>query len=78
MRMQKMWCCELYYDENHVEVTVEDDGIGFLPNQFNDNSNIKHQSGLINIKKRAKLINGNCTINSQPGKGTSIHLSIPY
>ena len=68
----------LYYNETHMEATVQDDGVGFSLDLFNDNGNIKHQSGLVNINKRAKLINGTCKINSEPGKGTSIHLSIPY
>ena len=68
----------LYYNETHMEATVQDDDIGFSPDLFNDNGNIKHQSGLVNINKRAKLINGICKINSEPGKGTSVHLSIPY
>jgi len=68
----------LYYNENHMEAIVQDDGTGFSFDQLNDNGNLKHQSGLVNMKKRTKLINGSCKINSEPGKGTSIHLSIPY
>jgi two-component system NarL family sensor kinase len=69
---------QLYYNEDHMEATVQDDGAGFIPGQLSDNGTAKHHSGLINMKKRAQLINGSCAIDSQPGKGTTIQLSIPY
>jgi signal transduction histidine kinase len=69
---------QLHYNENHIEVTIQDDGTGFIPDQFNENEATKPKSGLLNIKKRGKLINGSCEIISKPGNGTIIHLSIPY
>jgi signal transduction histidine kinase len=69
---------QLYYNEDHMEATVQDDGAGFIPGQLSDNGTAKHHSGLMNMKKRAQLINGSCAIDSQPGKGTTIQLSIPY
>lgn len=69
---------KLFYTENHIEAIVQDDGIGFSSDQPNDNQKSKHQSGLVNIKKRTKLINGSCRITSVINKGTTIFLSIPY
>ena len=69
---------QLYYNENQIEVTVEDDGAGFISGNTIKNGNFQAKSGLLNMKKRAKLIEGNCEITSKPGKGTMIHLSIPY
>ncbi len=69
---------ELYYNEGHISVTIKDDGIGFLTNQLNENGISKPKSGLLNIKKRANLINGSCEIISEINIGTTIHLSIPY
>ena len=69
---------ELYYNEGHIRVTITDDGIGFLPKTFNENGTSKPKSGLINMKKRANLINGSCEIISEVNNGTTIHLSIPY
>jgi signal transduction histidine kinase len=68
----------LYYNANYMETIIQDDGIGFSSDLLNGDGNMKHQSGLVNIKKRAKLINGNCKITSQVRKGTTIYLSIPY
>ena len=69
---------QLYYNESHLEAIVKDDGIGFSIEQVKLNGKLKLHSGLTNIKKRAELINGNCTVTSHVNKGTTIHLSIPY
>jgi hypothetical protein len=69
---------ELYYNEKSIEVTVRDDGLGFRPNDLAESKNVNAKSGLLNMKKRAKLIDGNCEIISNPGSGTIIHLSSPY
>lgn len=51
-------------------VTIHDDGSGFKPNgNFSGN-------GLINIKKRLSEIGGNCVVESQLGKGTTIQLTV--
>ena len=69
---------QLYYNEKQIDVTVKDDGEGFIPGNTIENGNFQAKSGLLNMKKRAKLIEGICEINSVPGSGTIIHLSIPY
>jgi len=71
-------CLRLSYSKDHMEAFIQDDGVGFSFQQLNSNNHIKHQSGLVNMKKRAKLINGSCQITSEIGTGTIIHLSIPY
>ena len=69
---------ELYYIESHIKVTIKDDGIGFLSERINENGTSKPKSGLLNMKKRANLINGSCEIISEINIGTTINLSIPY
>ncbi len=49
---------------------IVDNGKGFDPNQ------IPPTSGLTNMKKRALSINGQLTIQSEPGKGTKIFVEI--
>ena len=61
--------------DSHAEtvITISDDGVGFEPGKINGfNSGI----GLKNIQQRCSIIDGNCTINSTPGKGTSITVTI--
>jgi two-component system, NarL family, sensor kinase len=62
-----------YYD-SYVDIIIKDDGKGFNP----PTDNQLKGTGLINIKARAKLLNGKANILSEPGQGTCIHLSIPY
>lgn len=69
---------KLYYSDSHIKVTVQDNGEGFIPEQLNVSGTLKPKSGLLNMKKRANLIDGNCEIISEISKGTIIHLSIPY
>jgi signal transduction histidine kinase len=69
---------KLYYDQNQIEVMVRDDGEGFVLENFTENKNTMAKTGLLNMKKRAKLIEGICQITSIPGTGTMIHLAIPY
>lgn len=62
-----------YIDESFV-LEIKDNGKGF------DSSDIPVReggSGWINIRARAALIEGNLVINSHPGEGTTITLSVP-
>ncbi|MFZ4549244.1 MAG: sensor histidine kinase [Bacteroidales bacterium] len=59
---------------NIVTLEVLDNGKGF---NF-DPVNFAHRNGLQNMRERTNLLQGEFTINSQPGFGTSIKVSIPY
>ena len=50
---------------------LEDDGIGFNPGQA-----VKG-NGLSNMKERAGLLGGTFSVESEPGKGTTIRVKIP-
>ncbi len=58
-------------NEDHIILTIKDDGVGF--DQEKRNSGI----GLKNMKSRVALLHGQFTINSIPGKGTSISVDVP-
>lgn len=51
---------------------ITDDGIGFDANQANSTG-----LGLRNIMRRARIHGGNVVIDSAPGRGTSIRISLP-
>jgi signal transduction histidine kinase len=55
-----------------IILLIEDDGRGF------DVDSQKDGYGLHNLDIRTKLMNGTMTIDSQPGKGTSVLIEIPY
>ena len=63
---------ELTQRENRVHLTVRDWGVGFSP------ENIEEQRfGLQGIRERTRLLAGRVTIESTPGKGTHIGVELP-
>jgi signal transduction histidine kinase len=56
-----------------VTVLVEDDGCGFDPAVLP----AKPRLGLTGIRERATLFGGVCTVESEPGHGTTLRIKIP-
>ncbi len=67
---------DLVLKEESIVLVVEDDGAGINKNQDDEPQTIK-RLGLAGINERALLLGGNCKIDSTPGKGTRIKVSIP-
>lgn len=59
---------------NHINVSIFDDGLGFIEKDITNTSKGK---GLINMKQRAELCDGKFTLESSPNKGTKIEFTIP-
>ena len=69
----------MHYDLDHVIITATDDGVGFTkPGKKEVPGKNKPTSGLRNMQKRAELLNGSFNINSHPGLGTVVKISIPF
>jgi two-component system sensor histidine kinase UhpB len=62
---------QLIRNDGTIRMTIKDDGIGFDPLR------ITSSNGLRNMKERAEALNGELTIQSSPGTGTSIGLEFP-
>jgi signal transduction histidine kinase len=62
----------LQYHHDLLNLSLEDDGKGFSPELLGSKSG----SGLRNMENRAALIGGNATIESAPGKGCRIKVSL--
>lgn len=60
--------------ENHINIMVEDDGIGFNPNQVTKNN---PGMGLSSIDKRIALLDGKMMIESGKDSGTTIIINLP-
>jgi len=56
-----------------IDILVQDDGDGFDP----ERSTSDHGIGLLGMRERAEALGGTFTIDSQPGRGTSLHVTIP-
>jgi len=58
---------------NHLLATIEDDGAGFEPKCARHTPGI----GLASMRERVQFVDGEFTIQSEPGHGTVIDLSVP-
>jgi NarL family two-component system sensor histidine kinase YdfH len=61
-------------DDHWMQVTLQDDGVGFAPTIQTDNPG---HYGLVGLHERADLIKGSVIIKSRPGVGTTLHLLLP-
>ncbi|WP_197086313.1 sensor histidine kinase [Sphingobacterium sp. IITKGP-BTPF85] len=59
---------QISQNDNLLNLTIEDDGVGFDKNQ------ITKGLGLKNIENRVQLINGTVDITSAKGEGTTINV----
>jgi len=59
--------------DNAITLAVEDKGAGFDPAEVRDKPGL----GLSSMRERVQLVGGHFTVNTEPGRGTSIHVSIP-
>ena len=66
----------LNYLPDHVIIELADNGKGFVQ-EYNENDK-KKGTGLLNIVKRASFIDGSCSVISEPGKGTTVTMQVPY
>ena len=55
-----------------ISITVEDDGKGFNPVILQDSKGI----GWSNIQSRVEYLKGKLDVQSEPGKGTSVHIEL--
>lgn len=62
---------EMREEKNKIFIIIQDDGVGF------DTGKAKDGIGLKNFKKRAMVLNGNVTIHSKHGEGTTIKVVLP-
>jgi len=56
-----------------LSVIVEDDGVGFIP----ASAMAEDQIGLFGMRERVEMLGGTFTIESSPGKGTTVKVEVP-
>lgn len=72
----KIWF-SLNYTDARLDMTIKDNGIGINWELMEKTKVKKLMAGLSNMKARAKLVTGNCDIESDQ-TGTTIYVTIPY
>ncbi|HEY1934344.1 MAG TPA: cache domain-containing protein [Acetobacteraceae bacterium] len=63
--------------EHEVRLIVEDNGIGFSPQEAGAHGGTLQHFGLIGIRERLALVNGVLEIESAPGGGTTLFVTVP-
>jgi signal transduction histidine kinase len=63
--------------EGFLVAEIEDDGDGFDVEAVIDGYGESTSYGLLSLQERAELVNGRATIESRPGQGTRVVLSVP-
>lgn len=58
--------------EDHLAIRVEDDGVGFNPH-----GDVVYGLGLLGMSERVRELCGKISIDSQPGRGTRIAVTLP-
>jgi PAS domain S-box-containing protein len=65
------------FSDGRIKITVSDNGKGFqIPPQISDLTK-QDKLGLAGMQERAQLVGGTLTVQSQPGKGTTITIEAP-
>ena len=63
---------DMIADEESINISVEDDGVGFNVNDIS-----LSRFGLSNVEARISLLGGTVSFDSQPGKGTIVIINLP-
>ena len=66
---------ELCYTPKELHLTVQDDGVGFEPEEAAAKAG---HFGFHNMQERARLIRGRFSVNSAPGSGTTIEVAVGW
>jgi PAS domain S-box-containing protein len=68
---------ELAQADGHIQVIVEDKGIGFNPTEIPAQKGASGGFGLFSIRERVSLLGGHMEISSAPGQGSRFTLAVP-
>ena len=65
------------YAPDSVGFTVHDDGVGFVVPEMPDEFARQGHFGLLGLTERAELIGAELSVESQPGQGTRVRVTVP-
>lgn len=68
---------DLVFDMGVVQLVVSDNGIGFVPEAVMRKDTTRRPWGLLGMQERAELAGGEFRIESAPGKGARVIVTVP-
>ena len=68
---------ELVFLKDSIKLTITDNGKGFIVEQAESRAKVHSQFGLIGMRERVDLLQGKIHIDSKPGQGTKIQITVP-
>lgn len=66
---------ELSYGDDAVALTITDDGCGF--EEDGGRPGTRSHLGILGMRERASLLDGECEVRSRPGRGTVVRATVP-
>ena len=69
---------EARFEEDHLMLSVRDDGRGFDPPDLPDVLASQGHFGLMGLQERTLLYGGHLSISSAPGEGTEVVVRLPF
>jgi signal transduction histidine kinase len=60
-----------------IQVSVEDDGVGFDPAEAASSAAKRAEFGLFSIRQRLEQLGGHLRIDSEPGRGCKVTMAAP-
>lgn len=69
---------QLVFGESGVELSIQDDGRGFDVARALAGEDGRAAWGLLGIQERASLVGGTAELDSAPGQGTTVRVSVPH
>ena len=75
-KARNVWLA-LSHGESAVELTVRDDGVGFDVQRVLRDAPGGARLGLLGMKERVEILRGTLQVDSRPGGGTCIRISLP-
>ena len=76
-RAQHVWI-DLSHGDGALELVVRDDGVGFDLLRAKRRAMRGERLGLLGMQERVAILDGDLKIDSQPGRGTQIRISLPW
>ncbi|MCI0477679.1 MAG: sensor histidine kinase, partial [Anaerolineales bacterium] len=65
------------FQEDALEISVEDDGIGFDVEQVPASADGRRGLGLVSMEERVSIVGGEFSLHSTAGQGTTVRIRVP-